>query len=170
MAQTVIRYQIGDYLDVGTGGTGGTEEYALMGVGFNSLDENSQAQSDTKAYISDKEASTIVKGYQTQFPYNVDLVKDERAVMALHKVARNKLTGAAAQFNYVRVDLYEAPTAANTYPARKFCVTCVPDSTAGAGAEVVVDTGNLNANGDFIEGTFNTQSKAFTATGEVQEP
>lgn len=163
----VIRFQIGDYIDVGAKGT---PEFALMGTGFNSLDENSQAQSDTKAYISDKEASTIVEGYQTQFPYNADMVKEEKAVMALYKVARNKLTGSAAQFDYVRVDLFEDPVSDNEYPARKFNVTCVPDSNAGAGAEVVVLTGNLNANGDFVEGTFNTVTRAFTPAGEVTEP
>ncbi|MDL2206264.1 hypothetical protein LJC33_05065 [Eubacteriales bacterium OttesenSCG-928-N13] len=155
----VIRYEFGDYLNTGTAES---PVWSLMGKGFNSLDENSQAQTDTKAYISDKEASTIVKGYQTQFPYNMDLIPEEAALMAVYKVGRNKLTGAASMFDYVRVDLYETPVEAGVYPARKFNVSVVPDSSSGAGAEAVVTTGNLNANGDFVEGTFNITTRTFT--------
>ena len=57
-----------------------------MGAGFNTLDENPAAQLDTKAYINDKAASSIVKGYQPQFPFDTDLIKSEEAVMELYKI------------------------------------------------------------------------------------
>ena len=44
MSQTIQRYQIADYLNVGTD----EETYELMGAGFNTLDENPAAQLDTK--------------------------------------------------------------------------------------------------------------------------
>ena len=45
MNQTVQRYQIADYLNVGEMKA---ETYELMGAGFNTLDENPAAQLDTK--------------------------------------------------------------------------------------------------------------------------
>ena len=76
--ETIMRFQIADYL--GIPGDSDTT-YALMGAGFNTLDENPAAQLDTKAYINDKAASSIVKGYQPQFPFDTDLIKSEEAVM-----------------------------------------------------------------------------------------
>ena len=160
MAETIIRNMIADYLDVGTGGT---PEYVLMGTGFNSLDESPQAQVDTKAYISDKSATTTIKGYQAQFPFDTDLIKDEKAVMALYNVGRNQLQAGRAVMTYVRVELFE-DAAAGAYPARQFKVAVQVDSISGAGAEVIHVSGNLNGVGDFVAGTFNTSTKAFTPT------
>lgn len=51
MNQTVQRYQIADYLNVGEMKA---ETYELMGAGFNTLDENPAAQLDTKTYVNDR--------------------------------------------------------------------------------------------------------------------
>ena len=74
---------------------------------LNTLDENPAAQLDTKAYINDKAASSIVKGYQPQFPFDTDLIKSEEAVMELYKIGRDELTGADAERDYIRVELFE---------------------------------------------------------------
>ena len=102
--ETIMRFQIADYL--GIPGDSDTT-YALMGAGFNTLDENPAAQLDTKAYINDKAASSIVKGYQPQFPFDTDLIKSEEAVMELYKIGRDELTGADAERDYIRVELFE---------------------------------------------------------------
>ena len=44
----VMRYQVADYLNTAKSGT---ESFALMGVGFNTLDESPNAQKDSKTYI-----------------------------------------------------------------------------------------------------------------------
>lgn len=161
MADTVQRYMIGDYLDCGAD----TPDYKLMGAGFNTLDETPGAQSDSKTYINEKSASSSVKGYQTVFPFESDMIKDEVAVMALYKVGRDHKTGADAQKNYVRVDLYD-PVAdkTNLYHARKFLVSVEVSDFKGAGGETIVVSGNLNAVGDPVEGYFDTSSKAFSET------
>ena len=53
----------------------------------------------------------------------------------------------------------------NTYKARKFRVAVEVASCAGAGGEAIKVTGNLNNVGTFVEGEFNTQTKAFTEAG-----
>ena len=75
MNQTVQRYQIADYLNVGEMKA---ETYELMGAGFNTLDENPAAQLDTKTYINDRSATSTIKGYQAQFPFDTDLIASEK--------------------------------------------------------------------------------------------
>lgn len=163
--ETIMRHQIADYL--GIPGEGDTVTYALMGTGFNTLDENPSAQIDTKAYICDRAASSIIKGYQPQFPFDTDLIKSEDAVMELYKIGRDQLTGADAEREYVRVDLFDPVTgsgaADNTFRARKFVVAVEVSGCAGAGGEAIKVTGNLNNVGSFVAGSFNTSTRTFTA-------
>ena len=164
--ETIMRFQIADYL--GIPGDSDTT-YALMGAGFNTLDENPAAQLDTKAYINDKAASSIVKGYQPQFPFDTDLIKSEEAVMELYKIGRDELTGADAERDYIRVELFE-PVASkeNTFKARNFRVAVEVASCAGAGGETIKVTGNLNNVGTFVDGEFNTTTKTFTEAGAAE--
>lgn len=157
--EAVSRYQIADYLNVGTSEAA---EWALMGVGFNTLDENPNAQTDGKTYINQKTQTSQIKGYNTQFPFDSDVIKDEAAVMALYKVGRDHFVGGEAEKDYIRVDLFEGTKGEGGYPARKFRVAVEVTSFSGAGGEIVKVSGNLNAVGDFVEGTFNTTTKTFT--------
>ncbi|MDS0525007.1 hypothetical protein NNC19_04885 [Clostridium sp. SHJSY1] len=153
--ETIQRHQLADYLMVG-----GT--YELMGAGFSTLDENPTAQVDTKTYVNDKSSTSVIKGYQTQFAYTSDLIKSEKAIMALYEVGRNQLTGTDAQFDYIRVELFNPVVGKeNTFKARKFKVTCEVASFAGAGGETIVVSGNLYAVGKVVEGEFNTVTKEF---------
>lgn len=163
MADTVMRYQFADYINTGTDNS---ETWSLMGVGFNTLDENPNAQVESKTYINQKTQNSQIKSYNTQFPFDTDMVKDEDAVMALYKIGRDHKVGKDAELDYVRVELYATPISGTSYPARKFKVAVEVSSVSGGGGEVVKAAGNLNAVGDFIEGTFDTSSKTFTASGD----
>ena len=158
--KTVLRNGIADFLNVGKDST---DKYAFMGMGFNTLDENPNAQIDTKAYISDKSASNIIKGYQPQYPFDSDLIESEEAIMELYLIGRNRLQGMDAERDYVRVDLFMGELEANTYPARKSRVAVEVSGVTGGGAEVIHVAGNLNNVGDFIDGKFNIDTKVFTA-------
>lgn len=164
--ETVMRYQVADYLNVGTGEIA---DYVLMGTGFDSLDENPSAQNESKHYISDISASNYIKGYQTQFPFTADLIKSEKALMALYDVGRNHKTGADAEFDYVRAELFRPVTGKdNTFEARLFRVSVEISGNTGAGGEAVQLAGNLNAVGDFIDGEFNTTTRTFTPKGSTE--
>lgn len=155
--ETIQRHQLADYLMVGG-------LYELMGAGFSTLDENPTAQVDTKTYVNDKSSTSVIKGYQTQFAYTSDLIKSEKAIMAFYEIGRNQLTGTDAQFDYIRVELFNPVEGKeNTFKARKFKVTCEVASFAGAGGETVVVSGNLYAIGKVVEGEFNTVTRDFTA-------
>ena len=160
----IMRYQFADYLDV-NGVNGSEEDYHLMNTGFTSLGENPNTQEETKQYVGDKASSSKITGYQTEFPYEAELIKDEKCTNALFDTVRNQKTGAAAQFNYVRVELWNPSSTeegTTTYKARKFKVTNVPDELgAEPGAETI--SGSLKQNGDFVDGTFNVSTLTFTA-------
>lgn len=163
----VMRYEIADYL-----GVDGT--YELMGLGFDSLNESPNAQSNSKTYINQKTQSSFVKSYQREFPYSADLIKSEKALMALYNVSRNELTGADAMFEYVRVDLYDPMLEANTegemtasttkFKARKFIVSCEVSSNSGNGGEAMATSGTLKTFGNMVKGIFDTKELKFTET------
>lgn len=154
----VMRYQIADYLNTGTAES---PEWALMGVGFNTLDENPNAQTESKTYINQRTQTSQIKSYNTQFPFDTDLVKEEAAVMKLYEIGRDHKTGSDAEVEYIRVELFNGTE--GEYPARKFTVAVEVSGISGEGGGVVKATGNLNTVGDFVEGTFDPTTKTFTA-------
>ena len=84
--------------------------------------------------------------------------------MELYKIGRDRLTGADAEREYIRVDLFDpVNSTANTFRARKFVVAVEVTSCAGTGGEAIKVTGNLDNVGSFVAGTFNTATKTFTA-------
>ena len=160
----VMRRQIADYL--GIKGSGDTVTFHLMGAGFTSLNESPSPKVDTQPYINDKNASSTITGYENSFSYDTQFIHDEAAVAALIKVAHDQLTGEDAEFDYVRVDLYDAVAdSANTFKARKFRVCVEAGDISGEPTEVVTASGTLRQIGDFVAGTFNTTTKTFTEDG-----
>lgn len=157
----IMRYQIADYISETA-----KEEYKLMGTGFSQLDENPNAQTEETVYISDKTSSTDITSYKSQFPFTSHLLKDQDATMMLYNVGRNHLVGEDAELFYVRVDLYDQAETENTYKARKMRVSVEVSSCSGEGGKKIEVSGNLNAKGDPIEGTFNISTKVFTPSGE----
>ena len=160
----VQRHQFADYLNTGTPTT---PDWKLMGVGFTSLNESPGAQTNSKKYVNEKTSTSSVTSYETQFPFESDLIPEQDAVLALYNVGRNHLTGSDAEFEYVRVELWDQVTESgtaveNTYKARKFVVSAEISDISGEDDQVV--SGNLNAVGDPVDGQFNTSTKTFTAS------
>ena len=96
------------------------------------------------------------------FPFESDLIPEQEPILALYNVGRNHYTGSEAEFEYVRVELWEpAKGKENEFSARKFIVSAEISEVSGD-TDIQV-SGNLNAVGDPIDGTFNTKTKTFTA-------
>ena len=160
MPKKIMRYMIADYLIFKD--KEGEVTTALLGTGFTSLNESPSPKVNSDAYISDKNASPTITGYENSFPYDAHMIQDEDALMALYRVGRDQLVGEDAEFDLVRVDLYEAGSTANTYPARKFHVACEPGDTNGDPTDITTTSGTLHQIGDLVQGTFNTETKTFT--------
>lgn len=154
-----LRNKIADYLRVGS-------NFELMGTGFTKLDESPSAQTDSTTYINEVTSSTDVTGYETEFSYESDMIASQKAVWALYKVGRDHLIGADAQFEYVRVELFNpaatAVSGSTKYTARKFLVACESSDVEGDGGEKIQCSGTLHAIGDPVIGYFDVSSKTFT--------
>ena len=158
MSRDVIkRHQYADYMNVGTATT---PNYVLLGTGFKKLDEEPGAQSESVKYVNEKSASSEVISYETKFPFEADQIMDEEAINDIYNIARNHYVGADAQREYIRVELWDSTETANTFQARKFLVSVEVSSFAGDNKMGI--SGNLNAVGDPVLGTFNTSTKTFT--------
>lgn len=154
----IKRHQYADYLNVGTGET---PEYVLMGAGFTTLDEEPGAQSESVKYVNEASASSSVVGYETTFPFEAEQIMEEKAIDALYMVGRNHYIGSDAEFEYVRVELWnKSATAEGGFEARRFIVSAEISSLSGENKMTM--SGNLNAVGDPVLGTFNTSTKTFT--------
>lgn len=156
----LLRNMIADYLLVGSA-------YELMGTGFTQLDESPSAQTDSETYINEVTASADITGYETEFGYESRMIPSQKAIYALYKTGRDHDTGDAAQFEYVRVDLFNpigsASDTSAEYTARKFTVANEVSDIEGGGGEKISVSGTLHAVGDPVQGKFDTVSKEFTA-------
>ncbi|QOV18913.1 hypothetical protein INP51_13100 [Blautia liquoris] len=155
----IRRHQYADYLNVGTEDTA---DFVLMGAGFTTLDEEPGAQSESVKYVNEVSSSSSVISYETTFPFEAEQIQDEKAIDAIYKVGRNHLVGSDAEFEYVRVELWNKDgTSGNKFAARKFNVSVEVSTFEGENKMVI--SGNLNAVGDPVLGTFDTTAKEFTA-------
>lgn len=157
----VQRHKIADYLNVGTEDS---PEWVLMGTGFTTLDESPGAQTESVKYVNEASSSSSVTGYETSFPFEAEHIVEEKAIDAIYMVGRNHYTGSDAEFEYVRVELWNKASAVGSsesaYEARKFRVSCEVSDYSGENKQTI--SGNLNAVGDPVQGTFDIASKEFT--------
>ena len=159
------RHEFADYLNIQT-----EEEpkFVLMGTGFTTLDENPGAQTSKKKYVNEAASSSSITSYESVFPFVSDLIIQQEAVLALYQVGRNHLTGSDAEFPYVRVELWDPVTGKdNEFAARLFTVSA--EITSISGEDEIAVSGNLNAVGDPVDGSFNTTTRVFTPKTAVSE-
>lgn len=163
----ILRHRIADYLNVDK--TASKADWKLMGAGFTTLDEEPGAQSDGVKYINEATSSSSIVSYETVFPFEAEHIPSEEAIDALYLVGRNHYTGSDAQFEYVRVELWDpVESEENTFQARKFLVSCEISTYSGENKQVL--SGNLNAVGDPVLGTFNTKTLTFAEQTEQVTP
>lgn len=151
------RHEFADYLNIQDANN---PSFVLMGGGFTTLNENPGAQTAKKKYINEKSTTSSVTGYETVFPFESDLIVQQEAILALYNVGRNHCTGSDAEFQYVRVELWDkVPGKENEFAARLFTVSAEISSISGE--DEIAVSGNLNAAGDPVDGTFNTATRTF---------
>lgn len=154
----VMTYDEAHYFDIGDSTTPNVQ----LGTVITQLDENSNPNEQTKQYIHQKSSTTKVTGFENEFPITSDLVKNEAVSEYFYGIFRDRKVGTDAQVIHYIVELWNS-TAENVYKARKITQTVsISGKTANPGEQISY-TGSLKG-GDFIDGTFNTSTKTFTAT------
>ena len=140
-----------------------SEEYVLMGAGFTDLNESPSAQTTSKRYVNDKNATKSIVGYDWSTAFNTDMIRSEKAVDYICNIGELQLVGPEAETDYIIVDL-DKPVSEkeNTFTARKFRVAIEVSSFDNNDGDMAA-SGNLLGIGDLVVGEFNTTTKAFTA-------
>ena len=158
--KVIQRHEFADYLNCGTSAQ---PDWQLMGTGFTSLNESPNAQTSTKKYVNEKSSTTSITQYQTEFPYDADLISSEKAIITLYNIARNHKTGSDAVLEYCRVELWDPAEENSTskFKARKFNVANSVSDVAGD--DDIQVSGTLHAQGDPIDGSFDITEGTFTA-------
>ncbi len=148
------RTLVADYLKVG-------EEFVLMGAGFTDINESPNAKTSKKQYVNDKSPTSSIVSYESEFSFETDQIRDQKAIDYICDIGETHKVGAEAETEYIRVDLDKPGTTENTFRARKFNIAIQVDELTAKDGEMTAK-GKLLTKGDLEVGTFNTQSKEFT--------
>ena len=167
----MIRNEIQDWMAWSTvsGGTT-TKHWGMLGEGFTALDENTNAQTESKAYICDSSQTITTTGYERSFSFSTDFIWSKNAIRKIYNVARNGVVGEDAVVEYYRLEKFKgdqtSPAQAGTvtYIGRKFSVAIEVSSITGGGGEEIVVAGNLNAQGDGEHGKLAIVTSGSTKT------
>ncbi|MDU1453150.1 MAG: hypothetical protein E6912_00030 [Paeniclostridium sordellii] len=151
---------VADYLKVG-------KEFVFMGTGFTELNESPSAKTKSKQYINEQSATTSITGYETEFGFETDQIRDEKAIDFICNIGELQKIGADAETEYIKVDLDKPAKAENGFRARKFKVAVSIDDFEAKDNEMSAK-GKLLGMGDLVVGTFDTSTKTFTEGFEAK--
>lgn len=163
----IMAYDEAYYLDVADKSTGGgTPKNELMNVGVTSMEESTNPTEVSTQYIGDKSKTNKVTGYDNQFAFETNLIKNNKVVEYINNIFEKRLTGADAEQNLTIVKLWKPVEESETeFEARQIKTSTVLDTKTVTPGENITLSGTFKGVGDFVYGKFNTSTKTFTADG-----
>lgn len=143
-----------------------TGETITLGGVITEMTESSNPIESEKQYIHQKSKTINITGFSNEFPITMDMVKSDVVFEDFYDIFYNRKTGSDAKRDHYIVNTWEpvennGTPVANTYKARKINQSVEITECNGAAGEQKQITGSLKG-GDFVYGTFNTSTKAFT--------
>jgi len=158
------RHELQHFVDIAMDKTLSKTDYHLLGEGIASLSEEFNAEEETEQWINQKNGTTDTKSYTPSISVEIQDVDQEDVALAewINNLVDTLPTGSEAVSSYVRVRIKgEGPS----YPAvQRMCTITVGNTGGDAGANVT-NSITLGGRGDGITGTFNAETKKFTAGG-----
>ena len=143
-------------------GTATAPNYVLLGDGITSLTEEFNPEQDTKQYIHQSNGTTTVKSYTPSISVEKEYIKDDELQKWMDAKIKILPTGTAAQSDYIRINILE-DSVDGAYPAVKRRCSFQFDSIGGDAGNELVSSMTLGGIGDGIQGTFDVESRTFTA-------
>lgn len=171
----VMAYDEAYYLDVQPEkGAEASPQNELMNVGFTSMEESTNPTEVSTQYIGDKSKTNKVTGYDNQFAFETNLIKNNKVVEYINNIFEKRLTGADAEQNLTIVKLWKpAEDSSTKYEARQIKTATVLDTKTLTPGENITLSGTFKGVGDFVYGKFDTSTKTFTpdaaALSEIQK-
>lgn len=158
----VMRHMLREFYGI-PDSSGGTVKFHYVNRGFTQLSENGGAQVETEAYIGDKNGTTTVTGYENNWSYNTQYIKDEAVCKDIVDIARFQKTGSECERELVSIDMSDA-VEGSSYPARHFKISVEASPAKGDPRAITTSEGTFHQLGDMELGTFNVDTLTFTAT------
>lgn len=143
-------------------GTADTPDYVLLGDGITSLTEEFNPESETKQYIHQANGTTNIKSYTPSISVEKEYMKDEKLQKWMDEKVKILPVGAAAQSDYVRVNILETPTSGGVYPAVKRNCSYQFDNIGGDAGSELKSSMTLGGVGDGIQGYFDVTAMTFS--------
>lgn len=141
---------------------GGVDNETInLGGVITEMTESSNPKETEKQYIHQKSSVTKTTGYANEFPITMDMVQGDAVAEDFYNLFYTRATGSDLERDHYIVNLWESE-GTNEYKARKIRQTVSITEATGAAGEQKQITGSLKG-GDFVYGTFNTETKTFTA-------
>jgi hypothetical protein len=140
-------------------------DYTLMSV-FTENTEKPSAQTVDKKYTVNKSTTKNVGSYEWEMEFTGDIIKSDEVAKDFVDVGRRMLVGSDCIRDLILVDLDEtAESKSGEFYARQLSVVVAVSEFSDNDGEMQV-SGSLYAQSDVTEGSFNVQTKKFTAKSE----
>ena len=155
----IMTYDEAHYFSDGSGNIN------LGGV-ITELTESSNPTESEKQYIHQKSSTTKVTGFANEFPITMDMVQNDAVFDDFYTLWYERKVGNDLKRDHYIVNLWEQAESngtpvADTYKCRKITQTVeITEANGDPGSQKQI-TGSLKG-GDFVYGTFNTNTKTFT--------
>ena len=156
--ELVLRCQWESYMECGSGEN---KAFHLIGEGFTTFPESKNPKEYTRTYINYKTDKSDVIGYAPSIAYSCDVITGEPVVEEIIEITDNEYLGSDTHRDIVSVNCWDEVTDGE-YAAQKRTYAIIP-SGKGDGTDAMVYTGTMKAVSDIVKGTFNRQTKTFTA-------
>lgn len=156
------RHLLQHYIDINMDKTLANPDYHLLGDGISSLSEEFGAEEETEQWINQENGTTDVKRYTPSMSVEMqDIDQDDEDLVDWTNDMVDKLpTGSEAITSYVRVRI-KGP--GPSYPAVQRRCSVSVGSTGGDAGDNVTNSFTIGGRGDGIKGTFNVETRKFTA-------
>lgn len=157
----VMRYMLQEYY--GIPDESGNTVFHYMNKGFTQLNEDGNAQTESEAYIGDKNASPSVTGYENSWSFEAQYIHGDPVCEDIRDIGTMQKTGTDAEREMVSIDLMQNGATEGTYKARKFKIAVETTPPQGEPRSVTVMSGTIHQLGDAEFGSFNPETKTFTS-------
>lgn len=160
------RDKLQHFIDINMDKTLESPDYHLLGDGISSMTEEFNVEEETEQWINQANGTTDVKSYTPSMEVEMQDIdqKDTALVDWMYNMIDTLPTGSEAVTSYVRVRIKGSGP---SYPAVQRECSISVGSTGGDAGDNIMNSITIGGRGDAIHGTFNAETKKFTAGGVV---
>ena len=140
-----------------------TATYYLMNTGITSLSINKNPTYLEEGYIADDVGSKQLESLAPEFTFEINVDADDEVSKFLTGLEWNDKTLTDVETDIVSVQYWKTPIG-TAYPAKKYAVSVSVETIGDEALKTLKHSVTCGVMGDAVFGTFDTSSKAFSAS------